>query len=146
MEAVIIGAGMGGLFCGALLARRGVCVTVLEKNGTIGGGLQTFARGGETFETGMHVAGGFNDGGILNSLCRYLGIMDRLKIRQSDMMLSVTYADSGHTYDLPAGREAFIDYLSDKFPHQKDNIRSYVDAVFRVSHEEKLFRRVLHAG
>ena len=139
MEAVIIGAGMGGLFCGALLARRGVCVTVLEKNGTIGGGLQTFARGGETFETGMHVAGGFNDGGILNSLCRYLGIMDRLKIRQSDMMLSVTYADSGRTYDLPAGREAFIDYLSDKFPHQKDNIRSYVDAVFRVSHEEKLF-------
>ena len=139
MEAVIIGAGMGGLFCGALLARRGVKVTVLEKNGTIGGGLQTFARGGETFETGMHVAGGFNDGGILNSLCRYLGIMDRLKIRQSDMMLSVTYADSGHTYDLPAGREAFIDYLSDKFPHQKDNIRSYVDAVFRVSHEEKLF-------
>ena len=139
MEAVIIGAGMGGLFCGALLARRGVKVTVLEKNSTIGGGLQTFARGGETFETGMHVAGGFNDGGILNSLCRYLGIMDRLKIRQSDMMLSVTYADSGHTYYLPAGREAFIDYLSDKFPHQKDNIRSYVDAVFRVSHEEKLF-------
>ena len=139
MEAVIIGAGMGGLFCGALLARRGVCVTVLEKNGTIGGGLQTFARGGETFETGMHVAGGFNRGGILNSLCRYLGIMDRLKIRQSDMMLSVTYADSGCTYDLPAGREAFIDYLSGKFPHQKDNMRSYVDAVFRVSHEEKLF-------
>ena len=139
MEAVIIGAGMGGLFCGALLAKRGVRVTVLEKNGAIGGGLQTFARGGETFETGMHVAGGFNRGGILNSLSRYLGIMDRLKIRQSDMMLSVTYADSGRTYDLPAGREAFIDYLSDKFPHQKDNIRSYVDAVFRVSHEEKLF-------
>ena len=58
MEVVIIGAGMGGLFCGALLAKRGVRVTVLEKNGAPGGGLQTFARGGETFETGMHVAGG----------------------------------------------------------------------------------------
>ena len=139
MEAVIIGAGMGGLFCGALLARHGVKVTVLEKNSTIGGGLQTFARGGETFETGMHVAGGFNQGGILNSLCRYLGIMDRLRVRPSDMMLSVTYADSARTYDLPAGREAFIDYLTGKFPHQKDNIRRYVDAVFRVSHEEKLF-------
>ena len=97
MEAVIIGAGMGGLFCGALLARRGVKVTVLEKNAAIGGGLQTFARGSETFETGMHVAGGFNEGGILNSLCRYLGIMDRLKVRPSDMMLSITYADSGRT-------------------------------------------------
>ena len=139
MEAVIIGAGMGGLFCGALLARRGVRAAVLEKNNSIGGGLQTFARGGEVYETGMHVAGGFNEGGILNSLCRYLGIMDRLRVRPADMMLSVTYADSGRTYDLPAGRDAFIGYLTDKFPAQKDNIRRYVDAVFRVSHEEKLF-------
>ena len=139
MEVVIIGAGMGGLFCGALLAKRGVKVTVLEKNGAIGGGLQTFVRGGETYETGMHVAGGFAEGGILNSLCRYLGIMDRLSIRQSDLILSVTYADSGRTYDLPAGPEALIDYLSGLFPHEKENIRRYVDAVFRVSHEEKLF-------
>ena len=139
MEVVIIGAGMGGLFCGALLAKRDVKVTVLEKNGTAGGGLQTFVRGGETYETGMHVAGGFAEGGILHSLCRYLGIMDRLCLRPADMMLSVTYADSGRTYDLPAGREAFTDYLTSKFPHQKENIHRYVDAVFRVSHEEKLF-------
>ena len=139
MEVVVIGAGMGGLFCGALLAKRGVKVTVLEKNASIGGGLQTFTRGGEVYETGMHVAGGFNEGGILNSLCRYLGIMDRLQIRPADMMLSVTYADSGRTFDLPAGREAFIDYLSVKFPHEKDGIRRYVDAMFRLSHEEKLF-------
>ena len=139
MEVVIIGAGMGGLFCGALLAKRGVRVTVLEKNRVAGGGLQTFVRNGERYETGMHVAGGFNEGGILNSLCRYLGIMERLKIRKSDLMLSVTYADSGHTYNLPAGREAFMDYLAGLFPHEKENIRRYVDAVFRVSREEKLF-------
>ena len=116
MEVVIMGAGMGGLFCGALLAKRGVRVTVLEKNASIGGGLQTFTRNGETYETGMHVAGGFNEGGILNSICRYLGIRDRLRIRESDLMLSVTYTDSGRTYDLPAGREAFIRYLSGLFP------------------------------
>ena len=139
MEVVIIGAGMGGLFCGALLAKRGVRVTVLEKNASIGGGLQTFTRNGETYETGMHVAGGFNEGGILNSICRYLGIMDRLRIRESDLMLSVTYTDSGRTYDLPAGREAFIRYLSGLFPHEAENIKRYVDAVFRLSHEEKLF-------
>ena len=139
MEVVIIGAGMGGLFCGALLAKRGVRVTVLEKNSSIGGGLQTFVRGGETYETGMHVVGGFNEGGILNSICRYLGIMDRLRIRCSDMMLCVRYTDIGRTYNLPAGREAFVDYLSGLFPHEKENIREYVDAVFRISHEEKLF-------
>ena len=39
---VIIGAGLGGLFTGAILAKEGFGVTVLEKNSTIGGGLQTF--------------------------------------------------------------------------------------------------------
>jgi len=139
MEVVIIGAGMGGLFCGAILAKRGVKVTVLEKNAVAGGGLQIFAHNGEHYETGMHIAGGFNEGGILNSLCRYLGIMDRLSIRHSDLMLSVTYADSLLTYDLPTGREAFVEYLSGRFPVEKENIKRYVDAVFRLSHEEKLF-------
>ena len=41
---IIIGGGLGGLFCGAFLAKEGLRVTVLEKNATIGGGLQTFAR------------------------------------------------------------------------------------------------------
>ena len=38
---VIIGGGLGGLFTGAILAKEGLHVTVLEKNATIGGGLQT---------------------------------------------------------------------------------------------------------
>ena len=36
---VIIGGGMGGLFTGALLARNGYRVTVLEQNAAVGGGL-----------------------------------------------------------------------------------------------------------
>ena len=46
---------MGGLFTGALLARNGYRVTVLEQNAAVGGGLQTFVRSGERFETGMHM-------------------------------------------------------------------------------------------
>ena len=40
--AIIIGGGLGGLFTGAILAKEGLRVTVLEKNATAGGGLQTF--------------------------------------------------------------------------------------------------------
>ena len=39
--AVIIGGGLGGLFTGGVLAKEGFKVTVLEKNVTAGGGLQT---------------------------------------------------------------------------------------------------------
>lgn len=36
---LIIGGGLGGLFSGAILAKEGLEVTVLEKNKIIGGGL-----------------------------------------------------------------------------------------------------------
>ena len=48
--AVIIGGGLGGLFTGGVLAKEGFKVTVLEKNVTAGGGLQTFNRFGKTYE------------------------------------------------------------------------------------------------
>ena len=43
-DVIIIGGGLGGLFTGALLAREGLSVTIVEKNAAIGGGLQTFHR------------------------------------------------------------------------------------------------------
>ena len=139
MDILIIGAGLGGLFCGALLAREGHTVTVLEKNSRIGGGLQTFIRKGELYETGMHVAGGFHNGGSLDRICRYLGIRDRLDLHTTDMMSSVTYLSEGRTYSIPSGRRAFTDYLISCFPAEKDNIERYVDALFRLSEEERLF-------
>ena len=57
-KVVIIGAGLGGLFAGASLSKEGFVVTLVEKNAVIGGGLQSFQRFGEHFDTGMHVIGG----------------------------------------------------------------------------------------
>lgn len=83
-KVVIIGAGLGGLFTGAILAKEGLQVTVLEKNATIGGGLQTFKRFGEVFDTGMHVIGGMQPGGNIWRICRYLGIVDKIRIKDVD--------------------------------------------------------------
>ena len=66
---IIIGGGLGGLFTGALLAKEGYGVTVLEKNAAIGGGLQTFQRAGVTFETGMHILGGLRPGASISKIC-----------------------------------------------------------------------------
>ena len=81
---VIIGAGLGGLFTGAILAKEGFQVTILEKNSTIGGGLQNFKRFGEVFDTGMHVIGGMQQGGNIRKICRYLGILDEVRLRDVD--------------------------------------------------------------
>ncbi|MFZ4664331.1 MAG: phytoene desaturase family protein, partial [Caldilineaceae bacterium] len=49
---IIIGAGIGGIATAAHLARRGVQVTVVEKNAQPGGRCGHFSREGHTFDTG----------------------------------------------------------------------------------------------
>ena len=138
---VIIGGGIGGLVSGALLAKEGYKVTVLEKNTIIGGGLQTFKRKGVSFPTGMHIFGGFQEGGNLRKLFDYLGVMDKLSLRPTDDDASdvVTIMDDGLTYKLPRGKEQFIAYLSSMFPTEKEQIKAYIDRLFVISEEEDLF-------
>ena len=117
---VILGGGFGGLCTGALLARLGMQVTVLEKNHSIGGGLQSFTRKGIDFETGMHILAGLSDGQAVNLIFNYLGIMKRLRIKRSDedCMDQITYLSDGVSYRIPQGREAFCHALCSYFPHE----------------------------
>lgn len=140
-DVVIAGGGLGGLFAGALLARKGRRVCVLEKNATPGGGLQSFARGDVSFDTGMHVMGGWRPGGTLDRLCRYLGIRDRLRIHHIDdkCMDSVTSLADGKTYNIPAGRAAFVEYLSGLFPDQHDGLLRYVQAMYDIADSFDLY-------
>ena len=85
--AVIIGGGMGGLITGAMLSRLGWRVTVLEQNRNVGGGLQTFRRGGVDFCPGMHLVGG-PDGGAAVALLRRLGVKVRLENCPQAVLLS----------------------------------------------------------
>lgn len=61
---VVIGAGIGGLTAGALLARRGYQVLVLEQALVPGGCASTFKRRGFTFDVGATQVAGLEPGGI----------------------------------------------------------------------------------
>lgn len=138
---LIIGGGLGGLFTGAFLAKEGYRVTVLEKNSTIGGGLQCFRRGEVLFETGMHILGGFREGGNVYKMCKYLGIIDKLSIidTDKDCMDSVTFVGNGKEYRLPSGKEPLTKYLQSCFPHEEKGISMYMDALYNLSQEVDLF-------
>ena len=126
---------------GALLAKEGFQVTVLEKNAIIGGGLQTFKRHGASFPTGMHIFGGFQEDGNLRKLFEYLGVMDQISLQPTDKNASdvVTVLNEGKTYQLPQGKEQYIAYLSAMFPAEKEQIKAYIDRLFELSKEEDLF-------
>ena len=140
-HAVIIGAGLGGLFTGAILSKEGFKVTVLEKNATIGGGLQTFKRFGEHFDTGMHVIGGLQPDGNIWKICRYLGILDGIKVRSvDDNCTDRLYFSEDHTfYKIAKGRDGFINSLSESFPNERENLAKYVDSVMNIADKVDLF-------
>lgn len=141
MKIVIIGGGLGGLFTGAILAKEGHQVIVLEKNATIGGGLQTFKRFGVSFDTGMHVIGGMNPGNNIYRICQYLGIIDQVKIMDvdDDCMDSLYFAEDKTTYRIRKGREGFIASLSAYFPQEKEHLEAYLEAVFSLVEDVDLF-------
>ena len=79
-DIIIIGSGLGGLECGAILSKEGYNVCVLEKNELFGGCFQTYRRKGHLLDTGIHYIGSLDEGQVMNQFFRYVGIMDHLKV------------------------------------------------------------------
>ena len=60
-DIIIIGSGLGGLECGAILSKEGFNVCVVEKNTQFGGCFQTYRRKGHLFDTGIHYVGSLDE-------------------------------------------------------------------------------------
>lgn len=71
---VIVGAGIGGLTAGALLARRGYQVSIFEQAYVPGGCASTFRRQGFTFDVGATQVAGLELNGIHGQIFSELGV------------------------------------------------------------------------
>ncbi|WP_267384108.1 C-3',4' desaturase CrtD [Cyanobacterium sp. uoEpiScrs1] len=71
---IVIGAGIGGLTAGALLARRGYDVTIYEQARVPGGCASTFKRQGFSFDVGATQVAGLEPGGVHQRVFAELGI------------------------------------------------------------------------
>ncbi len=73
-KAIVIGAGIGGLTAGALLAKRGYQVRVFDSSIVPGGCASTFRRRGFTFDVGATQVAGLEPGGIHYRIFSELGV------------------------------------------------------------------------
>lgn len=140
-DVVIIGSGLGGMVCGAILSKEGKRVCVIEKNDQIGGSLQTFRRDGITFDTGVHYIGGLEKGKNLYRLFTYLGIMNRLQIAQMDKMGFdvVLFKEDETEYPYGMGYENFSRIMCEKFPRDQAAIHTYCRKMQQICNNFPLY-------
>ncbi|MDR1197763.1 MAG: NAD(P)/FAD-dependent oxidoreductase [Prevotellaceae bacterium] len=129
---IIIGSGLGGLTCGYIMAKNGYKVTVLEKNVQLGGCLQTFARRGVKFETGVHYIGSMEKGQLLHHFFKYLNLLPDVKLRQLNCEAYDLISIGGERFPFANGIENFTEKLAQYFPAEKDNLRRYWQAIREV--------------
>ena len=135
---VIIGAGLGGLSCGVILAKNGFDVTVLEQHHQTGGCLQCFYRKGTKFETGMHFLGSAKPGQNLYKLLNYLDVIDDVTLSQLDPNRYEMFYFKGNRFEFATGKDAFIENLSGCFPREKDNLLRYYNLIQSISNASSL--------
>ncbi|NLR82009.1 phytoene desaturase family protein [Chitinophaga eiseniae] len=140
-DVIIIGSGLGGLVCGAILSQHGYRVCIYEKNRQAGGCLQTYSREKVIFDSGVHYIGGLAPGENLYKVFKYLGIYDQLKLKRMDMdgFDHISFAGDDKIYKLAQGEENFIRTLLADFPEEEAALRAYCDKISEVCSKFPLY-------
>ncbi|MFE3059453.1 phytoene desaturase family protein [Nocardia sp. NPDC059239] len=115
-DVIVIGSGLGGLSAGALLARAGLRVVVVERNDAPGGYAQPFRRGPNLFDPAIHFTMDAGPGGFIPAMLAHLDVADRVEFLQLPQTYQARFP--GLVIDAPPGREPFLDLHRQLFPAQ----------------------------
>lgn len=126
-KVLIVGAGIGGLFAGAILAKKGIKVQLLERNGQVGGYLQSKMVHGCCFDIGGQDITflGANDRQVLQEL----GIWDRL--RPMPRHSSILFLNDGVSVEIASFDETRAD-LCRQFPSETKAIDDFFNKLKTV--------------
>lgn len=128
---IIIGAGLGGLECGYILAKNGMKVTVLERETQVGGCLQTFRRGAALFDTGFHYVGALDEGEALHTLFSYFDLMGLpWKRLDEDCFDEVVIGEEAFAF--ANKHQRFYERMSARFPKEREGLMKYVNFIQQV--------------
>ncbi len=129
-DCVIIGSGISGLSAALVLAQNGMRVAVLEQHKSIAPLLRRFKRRGVWCDPGVHYTGGFDDGGCLSVLFRYLKIDNLINILPLDSngFDTIVHRDIGEI-SIPNGFNNVEETLLQQFPNSKKAVSRYIEKV-----------------
>ena len=118
-DAIIVGAGLGGLTCGALLAKNGLNVLVAEQHSRPGGYCTSFKRQGFTFDAGFDTTLECEKGGVIYNILEYLGLIDEIRF----IRLASSTRIIGNNYDVRVTTmESLGEDLKRLCPHESKGV------------------------
>lgn len=130
-DVIVIGSGFGGLSSGALLAKQGYKVLILEQASYLGGYGATWQENGFSFSWGAEDIGGLWERGCMTYLIKQLGL-DQQKLFKPVTRRIIAH---GKTVDIAAGPDQLQKSLINLFPHQKEALDRFFNDARTVYYE-----------
>lgn len=122
-DAIIIGAGIGGLICANLLARENLKVLLVEQHYMVGGYCSTFRRKGYCFDAASHfypLLG--NESTLTGKLLKELSIQTQwIKMDPVDTF----HFPDGSRFEVPADFQTYLQKVKESFPHQREELDAF---------------------
>ncbi len=129
-KVLIVGAGISGLTAAALLARRGMKVTLLERCDRPGGSCSAFRRNDVTFDIGAAMLYGFGERGFNPHRWLMSVLEEPIDVYRHEALYRLHYGEKPVTFWPDIDR--FVGELAEVFPAAKAEIGEFYRHIIRL--------------
>jgi phytoene dehydrogenase-like protein len=133
-DVVVIGAGLGGLTAGAILARAGRKVLVIERSNSVGGAASSYKSGDLFVEGSLHETSDPHDprdpkhGALTRA-----GVIDAVKWIPSGILYEARGGPIGEPFVMPDNFDAARRALTERFPEARAGIHRLLGEMERIA-------------
>ena len=133
-DVVVIGAGLGGLTAGAILARAGRKVLVIERSNSVGGAASSYKSGDLFIEGSLHETSDPHDPrDPKHSVLTRAGVIDAVKWIPSGAFYEARGGPLGQPFLLPDNFDAARRALTERFPEARTGIHQLLGDMERIA-------------
>lgn len=141
----IIGSSLGGLICGAVLAKSGVKIRVLERHMITGGYANSYTRRiheiaePAEYEQSLHLLRGTGKRKTLRSIMAEIGVLERMEFIRAKSLYGLMYPDDKISV---AAYEDYVHQLKVRFPDDIKGMQALFKEFIQL-HQEMLHMMIL---
>jgi phytoene dehydrogenase-like protein len=133
-DVVVIGAGLGGLTAGAILARAGRKVLVIERSNSVGGAASSYKSGDLFVEGSLHETSDPHDPrDPKHSVLTRAGVIDAVKWIPSGAFYEARGGPLGQPFVMPDNFDAARRALTVRFPEARAGIHQLLGEMERIA-------------